>query len=102
MADVADVCSHPLAILNISDHVTRSRHTGHKSKSALSGVDGADQTVVGALLGTQAGRTVAVVNSFELALAQEAVEPAFDLEFFSRRREQCESGLRCVGHELSG
>lgn len=47
-------------------------------------------SVTGALLGTQANRQVAVVNSFEMALVVETAEPTFDQEFFERRKEQCE------------
>ncbi|KAI9636499.1 uncharacterized protein MKK02DRAFT_45203 [Dioszegia hungarica] len=67
---------HPLAILNISDHVTRDRLTGSKTK------------ITGALLGTQANRQVAVVNTFELALVADVDEATFDQDFLERRKEQ--------------
>ncbi|EMD41632.1 hypothetical protein CERSUDRAFT_146745 [Gelatoporia subvermispora B] len=49
---------HPLPILNISEHLTRLK-LQTKSNSPF---------VLGALLGTQNGRQVEIVNSFELAV----------------------------------
>jgi hypothetical protein len=54
----AQLTSHPLPILNISDHVTRSRLAGG--------------SVIGALLGTRD----AVVNSFEFTDETLAVRTA--------------------------
>lgn len=50
----------------------------------------ADEVVVGALLGTQANRQVAVVNTFELALVADSAAPQLNQDFFDRRKEQCE------------
>ncbi|KAH9911435.1 COP9 signalosome subunit 6 [Epithele typhae] len=60
---------HPLPILNISEHLTRMRL---QTRSSL-------PFVLGALLGTQNGREVEIVNSFELAVENdgESVNQAF-------------------------
>ncbi|KAF7367238.1 COP9 signalosome complex subunit 6 [Mycena sanguinolenta] len=67
---------HPLPILNISEHLTRLKFQTN-SKSPF---------VLGALLGTQNGREVEIVNTFELA-----VEPGTELVdhgFLVSRRDQ--------------
>ncbi len=64
--------------------------------------------VIGALLGTQSGREVSIVNSFEIAASVGGSgdvvmdgsgvdssrngngEVVVDMDFFERRREQCE------------
>ncbi|KAF8971424.1 COP9 signalosome subunit 6 [Flammula alnicola] len=68
---------HPLPILNISDHWTRSK----LQKNSL------DPFVLGALLGTQNGRDVEIVNTFELAVVGEDNE-LVDHEFLVSRRDQ--------------
>ena len=55
-----DVKLHPLVILNISDHWTRTMVSKNES-----------QRVVGALLGTQTGRNVEIHTSFELIILEE-------------------------------
>eukprot|EP01064_Diplonema_japonicum_P000689 TRINITY_DN1044_c0_g10_i2.p1 TRINITY_DN1044_c0_g10~~TRINITY_DN1044_c0_g10_i2.p1 ORF type:complete len:300 (+),score=67.65 TRINITY_DN1044_c0_g10_i2:76-975(+) len=55
-----EVQLHPLVVLNISDHWTRTSVMAEKS-----------QRVIGALLGVQTGRTVEIHTSFELATDQE-------------------------------
>lgn len=51
-------------------------------------------TVLGALLGTQNGREVAIQNSFELNYyIDDADNVKINEEFFVTRREQCECGL---------
>lgn len=48
-------------------------------------------TVLGAILGTQNGRDVAVQNSFELVhFTDESGHVKIDEEFLATRREQCE------------
>ena len=44
--------------------------------------------VIGALLGTQNGREVEIVNTFELAMEKDKVN--LDHGIFTARREQCE------------
>ena len=46
--------------------------------------------VIGALLGTQNGREVEIVNTFELAM--ESDKKTIDHGFFTSRREQCKFG----------
>ena len=48
---------HPLAVLNISDHLTRSKY--QKGKDT-------DYRVIGALLGKQNGRSLDIVNTVEI------------------------------------
>ncbi|KAL6299030.1 COP9 signalosome subunit 6 [Sparassis latifolia] len=67
---------HPLPILNISEHLTR-RKLQTKSNEPF---------VLGALLGTQNGREVEIVNTFELAVENDGI--TVDQGFFVARREQ--------------
>ncbi|VDB93513.1 unnamed protein product [Peniophora sp. CBMAI 1063] len=69
---------HPLPILNISEHLTRLRLTTGKRAPF----------VIGALLGTQNGREVEIVNSFDLILASAEGEDKVDLEVLDSRRDQ--------------
>jgi len=71
---------HPLPILNISEHLTRLK----LQKNSL------DPFVLGALLGTQNGREVEIVNTFELMVVEndsDVNEPSFH-EFLVSRRDQ--------------
>jgi len=71
---------HPLPILNISEHLTRLK----LQKNSL------DPFVLGALLGTQNGREVEIVNTFELMVVEndsDVNEPRFH-EFLVSRRDQ--------------
>jgi len=76
-----NIALHPLPILNVSGHLTRLRlQTQQVTPFAY-----------GALLGTQNGREVEIVNSFELMLDEPistAAEPKVDHAFFVSRREQ--------------
>ncbi|PIL29651.1 hypothetical protein GSI_08288 [Ganoderma sinense ZZ0214-1] len=67
---------HPLPILNISEHLTRLRL---QTKTQL-------PFLLGALLGTQNGRDVEIVNSFELAIEPDGV--TVDQGFLVTRKEQ--------------
>lgn len=67
---------HPLPILNISEHLTRLKL---QTNSAL-------PFVLGALLGTQNGREVEIVNTFELATQDD--REAVDHGFLVSRRDQ--------------
>ncbi|GAA5870823.1 hypothetical protein JCM16303_001596 [Sporobolomyces ruberrimus] len=79
------VTLHPLPLLNISDHYTRqSLNTGNSNIR-----------VVGGLLGTQQGRSIDIVNSFELALVEptsssSSSSPDLQLDhaYFTTRRDQ--------------
>ncbi|KIJ68635.1 hypothetical protein HYDPIDRAFT_82481 [Hydnomerulius pinastri MD-312] len=68
---------HPLPILNISEHLTRLKL---QTKSNL-------PFVLGALLGTQNGREVDIVNTFELAV-EEGHDDMVDHGFLVQRRDQ--------------
>ncbi|KZT06326.1 COP9 signalosome subunit 6 [Laetiporus sulphureus 93-53] len=67
---------HPLPILNISEHLTRLK-LQTKSNSPF---------VLGALLGTQNGREVEIVNTFELAVGEDGL--TVDQAFLIDRKEQ--------------
>lgn len=84
---------HPLPILNISEHLTRLKlqtnspspfGTTELSDLAIANRD----AVLGALLGTQNGREVEIVNTFELAI--EGTGELVDHGFLVSRRDQCE------------
>jgi COP9 signalosome complex subunit 6 len=68
---------HPLPILNISEHLTRLKL---QTKSNL-------PFVLGALLGTQNGREVEIVNTFELAV-EDGRDDMVDHGFLVQRRDQ--------------
>ncbi|CAL1696340.1 unnamed protein product [Somion occarium] len=70
------IALHPLPILNISEHFTRLKLQKRQSLPF----------VLGALLGTQTGREVEIVNTFELAVQDDQV--TVDQEFFDARRDQ--------------
>lgn len=93
LADAADP-SHPLAILNISDHYTRDKCTsepGSKSKRESNVPQTLLTAVLGAILGTQNGREVSIQNSFELVhVTDETGNVKVNEEFLITRREQCE------------
>lgn len=76
---------HPLAILSISEHYTRTaiqaKYTGDASAPA--------PVVVGALLGTLNGRDLEVVNSFELVV--DPANNALDHAYLVTRKDQCRS-----------
>ncbi|KAI0080002.1 hypothetical protein K474DRAFT_1658239 [Panus rudis PR-1116 ss-1] len=67
---------HPLPILNISEHYTRLKLQTRSTAPF----------VIGALLGTQNGREVEIVNTFELAMDES--QSIVDEGFFTTRREQ--------------
>ncbi|TIA99969.1 hypothetical protein E3P94_01891 [Wallemia ichthyophaga] len=71
-ANQVQLAIHPLPVLNISDHCTRSKWIGSAEVS------------IGALLGVQSGRNVQIVNSFELRVAG-GVE--LDNEYLNTRLE---------------
>ena len=60
----ASIHLHPLVIINISDHATRSRVRNQ----------GQFQRVIGALLGYQKGKELEVLNSFELVTKTASTE----------------------------
>lgn len=68
-----------LVLINISDHHTRTRVT--------QGVE--DVRVMGCLLGSQAGRTVDISNSFEMRFVAGSASE-IDHAFLVKKMEQCE------------
>lgn len=56
--------SHPLPILNVSEHFTRSR---------IQNPDQLPQQVYGALLGTQSGRDIEIQNTFEILIKKDSL-----------------------------
>ncbi|KAG8772131.1 hypothetical protein FRC15_002955, partial [Serendipita sp. 397] len=74
------VSLHPLPILNISEHFTRIRLQNNVSLPLI----------VGALLGTQTGREVEIVNTFELAatVPTNGGSPELDQAFLTSRKDQ--------------
>ncbi|KAG6889369.1 hypothetical protein C0995_001434 [Termitomyces sp. Mi166 len=67
---------HPLPILNVSEHLTRLK-LQQNTHSPF---------VLGGLLGTQTGREVEIVTTFELAVEDDG--ESVDLEFLVSRRDQ--------------
>ena len=88
---------HPLPILNISEHLTRLKLRTNSNcpfgwflcESKYSVALLSDYKVLGALLGTQNGREVEIVNTFELAV--EGKGDLVDHGFLVSRRDQCVS-----------
>jgi COP9 signalosome complex subunit 6 len=82
---------HPLPILNISEHLTRLRLQTNTNlpfgAHMLSYIFWSHPCLVlGALLGTQNGREVEIVNTFEVAAEQ---DERVDHGSFNLRKEQC-------------
>jgi COP9 signalosome complex subunit 6 len=68
---------HPLVILNISDHHTRSKFSNQTQ-------------VIGALMGVQTERTIQINNTFEIPLLGMYIQQGhkIDSEFFTKKQEQ--------------
>lgn len=85
---------HPLPILNISEHLTRLKlqQNTHSPFGVFliqrHNVKLTGWPVLGGLLGTQIGREVEIVTTFELAVKDDG--ESVDLEFLVSRRDQCE------------
>jgi len=77
VAATVSVSLHPLVIMNISEHWTRTRAQ-----------NGKPQTVYGALIGKQAGRDIEVMNSFELDYQVIDGEVIIDREYYNHKEEQ--------------
>jgi hypothetical protein len=72
---------HPLALIQISDHATRTRlRSNHHHQ-------GQSVSCIGALLGQQQGRGVEIVTAFELRF--DAVMGSVDVPFLVGEQEQC-------------
>ncbi|GAB5591265.1 Eukaryotic translation initiation factor 3 subunit F [Umbelopsis nana] len=76
-----NISVHPLVLLNISDHYTRIKvqNPGRNAQEA----------VFGALLATQSGREIDIVNSFELLHSRDESNKVFiDKEYLAMKQEQ--------------
>lgn len=93
---------HPLVLINVSDHFTRFK---------ANGPDGAPPpTVMGCLLGIQDGRSVDVVNSFEMRFNPQGEGGGWEVDtaFLLKKQEQYKTvfpkqdivGWYCTGSQL--
>merc|ERR550519_1658836 len=71
------VSLHPLVIMNISEHWTRTKAQ-----------EGSPKQVYGALIGKQAGRDIEVMNSFELDYSTIDGQVVIDREYYNQKEEQ--------------
>ncbi|KAL5004818.1 hypothetical protein ScPMuIL_018274 [Solemya velum] len=71
------VSLHPLVIMNISEHWTRVRAQ-----------EGRPLQVLGALIGKQKGRTIEVMNSFELVFETIESNPIINMDYYNQKEEQ--------------
>nr|CAG4643319.1 EOG090X08T4 [Ilyocryptus agilis] len=71
------VLLHPLVVMNISEHWTRVRAQ-----------DGKSQQVIGALIGKQKGRSLEIMNSFELVFNVIEGSIIIDREYYNTKEEQ--------------
>lgn len=72
-----EVNVHPIVLMNISDHFTRVKAQNR----------GRGQRVIGALLGTQVGRQVSILNSCELIYTETPTSINLDFDFTDKRLE---------------
>lgn len=70
---------HPLVIINISDHWTRTKVQKKQ----------ANPRVIGALVGIQEGRNLEIFNSFELVYDIVDGLVVIDHKFLHQKQEQC-------------
>ncbi|XP_059089395.1 COP9 signalosome complex subunit 6-like [Tigriopus californicus] len=71
------IALHPLVIMNISEHWTRTKAQA-----------GGPQTVFGALIGQQRGREIELMNSFELAHHRLDGRDVIDREYYALKESQ--------------
>ncbi|GAX82869.1 hypothetical protein CEUSTIGMA_g10295.t1 [Chlamydomonas eustigma] len=87
---------HPLVLINISDHHTRTK----ANSTSLS-----DVKVMGCLLGTQNGRTIDISNSFEMKFEHVSGGILIDNAFLLKKQDQYKqvfSKLDLVGWYTTG
>jgi len=72
------VALHPLVIMNISEHYTRTRAQEEMK----------DTKVFGALLGKQDGRSIEILNSFELQHNQIENDVVINMDYYRAKEEQ--------------
>ena len=68
---------HPLVIMNISEHWTRTKAQ-----------EGKPQKVFGALIGKQKGRNIELMNSFELDFTIVEDKVIIDRDYYNMKEEQ--------------
>jgi len=73
-----NVMLHPLVIINISDHWTRTKVQNNVE----------NPRVIGALLGMQTGRNIEITNSFELVYDVVDGATIIEKEYFTKKQEQ--------------
>jgi COP9 signalosome complex subunit 6 len=99
MHTLEDVLQLQLVLINMSDHVMRT-------KVAANNASNAHPRVIGCLLGQTTGRTVDISNSFELLETTTSDgAPAFDQELFTMRLEQYQEvfkSLEVIGWYATG
>lgn len=76
-----------LVLINISDHHTRTLANAGPDAAGGAGAPPPPR-VLGCLLGSQAGRTVDITNSFEMRFA-EGSAAEIDQAFLQKKMEQC-------------
>jgi COP9 signalosome complex subunit 6 len=85
---------HPLAVLNISDHLTRAKYQMGKDTN---------YRVIGVLLGKQHGRSLDVVNTVEISFGMDKgkeLRDRIDERFCQERLEAYKKifpDLECIG-----
>ena len=92
MSEALNISVHPLVVMNLSDHLTRSRFRSATGKKTT--------RVVGLLLGRQDGRSLEIVNSIEINYEMKGNEVAINLKFAAERVEQYKimyKDLDCIG-----
>jgi len=77
VAATVSVSLHPLVIMNISEHWTRTKAQ-----------EGRPTTVYGALIGKQAGRDIEIMNSFELDFNVIEGQVIIDRDYYNLKEEQ--------------
>ena len=73
------IALHPLALLTISDYITR--HTLQRQAGPM----------IGALLGTQEGREIAVEHAYEVIALVDKDGVRIDVEWFENKLKLCMS-----------
>jgi COP9 signalosome complex subunit 6 len=68
---------HPLVIMNIADHYTRSKVSNSGTIK-----------IFGAILGSQKGRNAEICNSFELLVTPDGYRYKLDANYFTSKRQQ--------------
>merc|ERR550539_564612 len=77
VAATVSVSLHPLVIMNISEHWTRTKAQ-----------EGRAVPVYGAIIGKQAGRDIEIMNSFELDYNEIEGQVIIDRDYYNTKEEQ--------------